>query len=99
MSDQPTDAQERVLVDLREIIAEVIGDEYVAEIEIGMTTSFYEDLEIESIELVALAEELQAKYGDSIDFAGWIAGMEVDEIIAMSVGRLVDYIVEQTCRS
>jgi acyl carrier protein len=92
----PDDArltEESVLEDVRTILAEVIGEDYVAEIDIGPETLFYADLEIESIEFVALGERLQDRYGDRIDFPAWIATMEVDDIIDMSVGRLVDHIV------
>jgi acyl carrier protein len=85
---------EAVLADVRAMIAEVIGEEYVTVDEIEADTAFYADLEIESIEFVALGEALQARYGDHIDFPAWIATMEVDDIIAMRVGQLVDHIVE-----
>jgi acyl carrier protein len=85
--------EEATLDRLRAIIAEVIGEEYVAEIEIERETLFYADLEIESIEFVALGEALQDLYGERIDFPAWIAGMEVDDIIAMTVGQLVDLIL------
>jgi len=81
-----------VLADLRTMIADVIGDEYVSETDINLDTAFYADLEIESIEFIALGEALQARYGDHIDFPAWIATMEVDDIIAMRVGQLVDHI-------
>jgi acyl carrier protein len=91
----PTDdltGEEGILEEMRTIIGVVIGEAYVDEIEIGRETSFYADLEIESIELVALGERLQDRYGDTIDFPAWIATMEVDDIIEMTVGRLVDHI-------
>lgn len=37
------------------LVGEVIGEEYVADIDIGADTSFSDDLEMESIEFVALA--------------------------------------------
>ena len=40
------------------IIREVIGEEWAEEVEISRETSFAEDLELESIEFVALAERL-----------------------------------------
>jgi acyl carrier protein len=89
---------EAVLADVRTMIAEVIGEEYVTVDEIDADTSFYADLEIESIEFVALGEALQARYGDHIDFPAWIATMEVDDIIAMRVGQLVDHIVGSLAR-
>lgn len=82
-----------VLAVVTELLAEVIGEDYVAEIEIGADTSFHEDLDIESIEFVALGEALEERYGDRVDFPAWIADMEVDDIIAMTVGQLVDHIV------
>ena len=92
LDDAPR-TEESILDDVRTIIANVIGEDYVAEIEIDRDTLFYADLEIESIEFVALGEYLQDRYGDRIDFPAWIATMEVDDIIAMSVGALVDHIV------
>ena len=85
-----------VLDDVRQIISDVIGEDYVSPSDIERDTSFYADLEIESIEFVALGEALQQRYGDRLDFAAWIATLEVDEIIAMTVGQLVDQIVEAT---
>jgi acyl carrier protein len=87
---------EEVLGVVRGIIAEVIGDDYVAEIDIGMDTSFGDDLDVESIEFVAMGEALTAQYGDRVDFAGWIAAMDVDEIIGITVGRLVEHIVSSS---
>ena len=87
-----------VLDDVRRMLVEVIGEDYISETEIELETTFYRDLEIESIEFVALGEALQERYGDRIDFAAWIATMEVDDIILMTVGGLVDHIVSSSAR-
>jgi acyl carrier protein len=71
-----------------------MGEDYVADIDIDLDTSFNADLEVESIEFVALSEVLRERYGDEVDFVAWIADMEVDEIIALTVGELVAFIVE-----
>ena len=62
-----------------------------------MDTSFNADLELESIEFVALAEKLQHRYGERIDFVGWISNKSLDDIIALTVGDLVRFIA--SCRS
>jgi len=93
LDQHATADREAVLADVRSMIAEVIGEEYVSEADINLDTAFYADLEIESIEFIALGEALQARYGDHIDFPAWIATMEVDDIIAMRVGQLVEHIV------
>lgn len=59
---------------------------------ISAETSFANDLEIESIELVALFEKLQAEYGDRVDFATWLSGKEINEVTMLTVGQLVEYI-------
>jgi acyl carrier protein len=82
-----------VLATVAELIGEVVGAEYSLGLEIASDTSFQEDLELESIEFVELAEKLIETYGARVDFAGWLATMDVDEIIAMTVGQLVAYIV------
>ena len=74
------------------LITEVIGEDYAVGLEIGMDTTFQEDLELESIEFTALAERLMELYGDRVDFMGWLADKDVDEIIAMTVGELVAHI-------
>jgi acyl carrier protein len=82
-----------VLADVTEMITEVIGVDELVGLEIGLETSFQEDLEVESIEFVALSERLMARYGNDVDFVGWMAGMELDEIIALTVGDLVAFVV------
>ena len=85
------DAQrQEILRQVAEVIRDVIGEEWAHEVRIELETTFA-DLELESIEIVALGEQLQERY-DSVDFAGWLAGMDLDEIIGLTVGRLVDYV-------
>ena len=74
------------------LVGEVIGEEYVADIDIGADTSFSDDLEMESIEFVALSEALQDHYGDDVDFVAWIAELELDDLIAMTVGQVATFI-------
>ncbi|MFJ3234132.1 acyl carrier protein [Streptomyces sp. NPDC086787] len=86
--------EEAVLADIRRMLM-VLLDEYGEEdLEIGMTTSFNRDLELESIDLVALAGLLEEQYGDRVNFAEFVAGMEFEEIIELTVGRLVEHVVQ-----
>ncbi len=85
-------AENAVLATVSELIREVIGEEWANDVAIEMCTSFSDDLELESIEFVALAELLQERYGEAVDFVGWLSDMELDEIITLEVGVLVQYI-------
>jgi len=88
---------ESVLRTVERLVMEVAGDELLLTGPITMETSFNGDLELESIEFVALAEKLQQHYGAGVDFVGWISTKELDQIIALTVGELVEFIV--SCRT
>jgi acyl carrier protein len=84
---------QRVLETVSQLIHEVIGDLGPP---ISLETSLYQDLEIESIEFVALAEKLLKRYGRHVDFVRWLSGKKFDEIMALKVGDLVEFIAR--CR-
>ena len=84
---------EEVLVELTEILVAVVGADFLLASDIGMDTSFNKDICLESIQFVLLAEELRTRYGDEVDFVAWLANMDLDAIIALRVGQLVDFIV------
>ena len=90
--------QGHVLADVARMIREVIAEEWAREASIGMDTSFARDLEIESIELVALAERVNALYGREINLAEWLAGKDLDELVSLRVGQLVEHIVQCSSR-
>lgn len=86
MSDEPT------LQQLAGMLQEVIGEDWDLEQPIELKTSFADDLELESIEFVALAEKLHERYGNDVDFVAWLSEKELDEIIGLRVGDVVEYI-------
>lgn len=85
-----------VLAEVTGMLVEVVGEDFLLDVEITGDTTFSEDLALESIEFVALAERLQKHYGDRIDFAAFIADMDLTEIMTMKVGTLVSYVQERT---
>ena len=85
--------QEKVLGDVTRMLRDVIGEDWAEDFEIGMGTSFSKDLELESIEFVALAERIAGEYGKRVNLAGWLATMDLEQILALRVGQLVEYIV------
>jgi len=84
-------SRQEVLGTVALLVREVMGDDAELGPPIDLGTSFSGDLELESIEFVALAEKLQERYGT--DFVAWLSGMELDQILALSVGDLVEFIV------
>lgn len=86
----PSEAQ--VLELLEGLVRDIVGEDYALGIELDMDTSFAEDLELESIEFVRLGEKLQEHYGEKVDLVAWFAEFDVDQIINLTVGELVDFI-------
>ncbi|MEZ4238079.1 MAG: phosphopantetheine-binding protein [Myxococcota bacterium] len=87
--------RDEILAALIEILREVVGEAWADEIAIGPETSFSDDLELESIELVALAEQVQARSGAEVDFVGWLSNMELDQIVALTVGDVVERVAQR----
>ncbi|MGI5163989.1 acyl carrier protein [Spirillospora sp. CA-253888] len=81
-----------VLHEVVGMLVEVVGEDFLLDTEIGPDTTFNDELALESIEFVALAEKLQERYGGRVDFAAFIADMDLDEIMNMTVGDLVRHI-------
>ena len=87
--------RDEILSTVERLIVEIAGDEILITGPLTPATRFNADLELESIEFVALAEKLQAHYGAAVDFVGWISKKELDAIIALTVGDLIEFI--QSC--
>ena len=87
-----TVTEPEVLAEIERILIEVVGDDLLLDGPLTMATSFDQDLQLESIEFVALSEKLLETYGEQVDFVSWLAEMELDDIIALTVGQLVDFV-------
>lgn len=83
-----------VLADLTRMLRVLLEEYGLEDADITMATKFHDDLELESIDLVTLSGQLREHYGDRINFATFVADKELDEIIALTVGELVVFVVE-----
>ncbi|MFF7976457.1 phosphopantetheine-binding protein [Streptomyces sp. NPDC007905] len=93
---QPLPAQpttDTVLADITAMLRTLLAEYGEDDVVVGLSTTFNRDLELESIDLVTLAGLLQERYGRRVNLAEFLAGMEFDEIIELTVGRLVEYVV------
>jgi acyl carrier protein len=75
---------------LAAMIIDVVGDDVF---DIEANTSFKDDVGFQSIQFVALAEQIQERWPD-IDFVGWITKKQVTELVALRVGDVADFIVQ-----
>ncbi|KUH40773.1 acyl carrier protein [Streptomyces kanasensis] len=92
-TDEADEADEaRILAELTAMIQQVLEGYELEEGEVTPATRFGRDLELESIDLVTLAGLLEERYGGAVNFAAFVADMELEEIIELDVGRLVGHI-------
>ena len=73
-------------------IRSTIAEDWIEDFEIDANTRFNNDLEIESIEFVKIADAIQKHYGTRLDIVGWLSGKNIHELIALTVGELANYI-------
>ena len=66
------------------------GDGWAA----GITpaTLLERDLQLESMEFVALGELLRSRYGSQVDLPAFIAGLDIDQIIGLTVADVLAYL-------
>ena len=74
-------------------IIDVVGRWYYEECQTGLDSTFAEDIELESMEVMEIAERLIEHYDGKVDFIAWFADFELDDLIALTVGRVIDFIV------
>jgi acyl carrier protein len=78
---------------VEQAIIDVVGQEFYEECEVGLDSTFAEDIELESIEVMEIAEKLIETYGERVDFVAWFADMELEDLVEITVGSVVDFIV------
>jgi acyl carrier protein len=81
-----------IVADITEVLVEVIGDEFLLDVDITAATTFSHDLELESIEFVAMTEKLQQRYAGRVDLSAFLAGLHIDQILDLSVGELAEHV-------
>jgi acyl carrier protein len=93
LSDQQhRTSEDAVLAYVRRHLGAVIGDPELLHTDITMDTTFGGDLELESIEFVALAERLRTEFGERINFVAFLAKKHVDDMVSLTVGDVVRYV-------
>ncbi|MEU0793730.1 acyl carrier protein [Amycolatopsis sp. NPDC005961] len=79
-----------------ELLTELVGD--VLGIEITPETTFHEDLQLESIDLVTFASILTEHFGAEVNLAEYLAEQDLDDVIGLTVGDIARFVGERTCR-
>ncbi|GAA2601862.1 hypothetical protein GCM10010399_35780 [Dactylosporangium fulvum] len=79
-----------------ELLREVTGEDEEWLAGIGPATRLDGDLFLDSLELLALGERLATVHGPGVDLAGWVAGLDLDRLLTLTVGEVTDYVTAHT---
>jgi acyl carrier protein len=80
-----------IRADIDAMLRAVLGD-FGTDLDIELDSTFRDDLGMESLDVVSLAGRLQSRYGDSVNFAQLVAGLDVSSMAELKVGDLVDFV-------
>jgi acyl carrier protein len=75
-----------------EAIAEAIGDPALPHAGLTAATRLEADLGLDSLDLAALGAVLRDRYGTAVDLLGYVAGLDIDELIGLRVGDVAGYV-------
>ena len=89
---QQSASEDAILAYMRRHLGAIIGDPELLHTEITKNTTFGGDLELESIEFVALADRLRTEFGERVNFVTFLAKKQVDDMVALTVGDVVRYV-------
>ena len=78
--------------DLVEALAAATGDESLRCAGISGATRLEGDLCLDSLDLAALSARLRDRYGTAVDLTGYVAGLDIDQIIGLTVAEVAAYV-------
>ena len=74
------------------LLVEIVGEDYLLDTEIRWDSNLQDDLALESLEFVTIAERIVEHYGESVDFVGWLSTLELEQIVKLTVGEIVEFV-------
>jgi len=84
--------EEEVFKELYHILASLIGEEEAEILGIERESKFTADLMMDSIQIIAFAERVNALYGDRVNFTAWLSKKPLKTLMNLSVGDVSDFI-------
>jgi acyl carrier protein len=86
-----------IRADIEAMLRAVLGD-FGTDLDINLDDTFRDDLGMESLDVVSLAGRLQSRYGDTVNFAQFVAGLDASSMAELKVGHLVDFVADSLDR-
>jgi acyl carrier protein len=76
------------------MVREVIGEEMADLLDLTATSTFAGDLEMDSIQVVAIAQKVQERYGGQFDLMDWLTHQSMRKLLKLNTAELATVIAE-----
>ncbi len=83
---------QRALGEVIALLRQVIGDDLHWADRVAPSARLDADLRMDSLEMTALAAALEEAYGDRVDLPAFLAGLDLDQLVALTVADLAAYV-------
>ena len=84
--------EQRLIGEVIALLRQVIGEDPGWAERVTPSARLDQDLRLDSLEVTALAALLQGTYGNEVDLAAFLAGLDFDQLVALTVGDLAGYV-------
>lgn len=84
--------EQRVVGEVIALVRQVIGDDPRWADRVTPAARLDQDLRLDSLEAAALAGLLRDAYGDRVDLAAFMAGLDFGALVALTVGDVAGYV-------
>jgi hypothetical protein len=74
------------------MLADILGADVVEIVGVDERCEFFRDLQMGSIQIVALAEKLNAAHGAQADLVAWLSRKPMRALARLTVGQVADFI-------
>lgn len=89
----------QVLTTLTRMLQDVTGEDSEWAASITPASRLEGDLRLESVEVAALADRLTQAYGERVDLLAFLAGLDIDQLIGLTVADVAAYVTGQPAAS
>lgn len=84
--------EQRLIGEIIVLLRQVIGEDRGWAERVTPSARLDQDLRLDSLEVTALAGLLQGTYGSEVDLAAFLAGLDFDQLVALTVRDLAGYV-------
>jgi acyl carrier protein len=87
-----TDAAEQLLGEVMGLLCQLIGNDPSWADRVTPSARLDQDLWLDSLEMAALAGLLRDAFGDRVDLAAFLAGLDFEQLVALTVADLAAHV-------